>query len=36
MLLQSLNFISDVYGLSTNGIEISENAVLELTFSGDG
>lgn len=36
MLLQSLNFVSGVYGLNTNGIEISENAVLELTFSGDG
>lgn len=36
VLLQALNFISDVYGLDTNWIEISENVVLELTFSGDG
>lgn len=35
-LLQALNFISDVYNLDTNWIQISENVVLELTFSGDG
>ena len=36
MFLYSLNFISNVYGINTDWIEISENVVLELTFSGDG
>ena len=36
MLLHSLNFITDVYEIDTDWIEISENVVLELTFSKDG
>lgn len=36
MLLHSLNFITDVYKIDTDWIEISENVVLELTFSKDG
>jgi len=36
MFLHSLNFITDVYKIDTDWVEISENAILELTFSKDG
>jgi len=36
MLLHSLNFITDIYKIDTDWIEISENVILELTFTKDG
>ena len=36
MLLYTLNFISEIYGINTDLVEISEEAILGLTFSGDG
>ena len=36
MLLHVLNFISEIYGINTDLVEISEEAILGLTFSGDG
>ena len=35
-IVHSLNFITDVYNIDTDWIEISENVILELTFSKDG
>jgi hypothetical protein len=36
MLLNALNFVTETYNINTDLIEISEEAILNLTFSGDG